>query len=566
VYVLDEPRARTHAYAAPIVRIPRNLRALHEVFNHAAPARLCRLANAFPAAVHRMRANLDAMLPQPTENRIPQLQGDGTTVAPQVSFVNESADPSHLLPFGQNGRTTNTVAGKTKLAPRSIHFRYLGAPNQHHYRVLIPAAGKTAFVRAAEFSAMPVPAYAAVHNPENATLRLMHPRAKPFAVADAPTTWRNAISRPDAETRAATHDDELRRHEQTLGTWTLEPPRHDCPRPYIFTYKPKSDEHGAITRRIMRCSIRGDLMLPGLGFDPARTSAHTPSHVVRRLLLAAAAAAEHAIQSRDVPGAYPRAAADPNYRQTMQQPPNFDVSLRKPVHIAIMQKEMKGAPNAGSLWSVHRNCRLEQWGWTRLRIEPSSFVRRLPNGQYARMLADTDDFLVTASTHTDIDELRAPLDKNWQVTVNKLTDDAASIRHTGLKIAKHNGEYSITNPVLFEELLASKGLLDCKPRLTPHQDGADLLVARPDEPIVPTRPYQSVVGVIRYLADTTHPELSYIAGILGRHLLAPTARHGAAVNVVLRYLQGHPSWPHVSPSSELRASHRRKHRLGLCLG
>jgi hypothetical protein len=75
-------------------------------------------------------------------------------------------------------------------------------------------------------------------------------------------------------------------------------------------------------------------------------------------------------------------------------------------------------------------------------------------------------------------------------------DDAASIRHTGLKIAKHNGEYSITNPVLVEVLLASQGLLDSKPGLNLHQDCADLLVARPDGPIIPTRPYQSVIGVI----------------------------------------------------------------------
>jgi hypothetical protein len=91
-------------------------------------------------------------------NRIPKLQGDGTT----VSFMNESADPSHLLPFGQHGRATNTVAGKTKLAPRSIHVRYLGAPNPHHHRVLIPATGKTVVVRAAEYRATPIPAYAAV--------------------------------------------------------------------------------------------------------------------------------------------------------------------------------------------------------------------------------------------------------------------------------------------------------------------------------------------------------------------------------------------------------------------
>jgi hypothetical protein len=67
-------------------------------------------------------------------------------------------------------------------------------------------------------------------------------------------------------------------------------------------------------------------------------------------------------------------------------------------------------------------------------------------------------------------------------------------------------------------------------------DGHDLSTRQPDEPLISDiTQYQSLVGSLRYFADTTHPSTSFIVGILGRQ---PTARHAAATHRVLRYLRG----------------------------
>jgi hypothetical protein len=482
------------------------------------------------------------------ENYLPQTQADGSTAAPITAFLGESGCPAHFLPFGQYGRTSQTKAATPKLAPRSFLVRYLGAPNRHQYKVYTPATGKTTVVRAPEFqpvSTQSALAQAGTRVRANAAttattdLRVVHPTRRSSLITEAPSSWRDAQRRPDAATWAVAHNREIERHEQVLKTWRLEPPLpKDTPRPFIFTYKAKKDAEGAIHRRTMRCAIRGDLMQASQEYDPARTSAHTPSHTARRLLIAAAAAAGHVIQSWDVPGAYPRAAADPAYRQTMVQPPHFDGSLRRPGQIAVIQQAMQGAPNAGNLWSVHRNKELERWGWKQLRTEASAFVRNLPNGQHARMLADTDDFLVTAPTHEDLARLRQPFATHWQITVKALDAATPCIRHTGLQIRQHDRSFSITNPLLIDELLCSQGMEECNPRQSPHQDGADLLAARDGEQRIAVKPYQSIVGVLRYLADTTMPEISYIAGVLGRHLDQPTKRHAEAIKTVLRYLKG----------------------------
>jgi hypothetical protein len=58
--------------------------------------------------------------------------------------------PTHLLPFGQRGYLTDTIATKRNLAHRALTARYLWAPSQHQYQVLI-RNDTIRLVRASEF-------------------------------------------------------------------------------------------------------------------------------------------------------------------------------------------------------------------------------------------------------------------------------------------------------------------------------------------------------------------------------------------------------------------------------
>jgi hypothetical protein len=85
-------------------------------------------------------------------NFIPQRQPDGqyrpsiiTLGAPDLPTT-----PMHLLPFGQRGYLTSTVATKRTLAPRALPARYPTAPSQHQYQVLLPN-DTVCLVRASEF-------------------------------------------------------------------------------------------------------------------------------------------------------------------------------------------------------------------------------------------------------------------------------------------------------------------------------------------------------------------------------------------------------------------------------
>ena len=51
-------------------------------------------------------------------------------------------------------------------------------------------------------------------------------------------------------------------------------------------------------------------------------------------------------------------------------------------------------------------------------------------------------------------------------------------------------------------------------------------------------PYLSVIGALMYLANCTHPDITFSINLLARYSFALTQRHWNGINHILRYLQG----------------------------
>jgi hypothetical protein len=255
-----------------------------------------------------------------------------------------------------------------------------------------------------------------------------------------------------------------------------------------------------------------------------------------------------AVQSGDIPGAYMRALADPRYRLTMQQQPNFDGTLAAPGKVCVIQRAMPGAPDANALWEHFRDYWLKNWGWTQVLSEPSMFIHEVGPGQHARMEADIDDFLITAPIEDHIDRLARPLEDAWQITKRKLsrwtpilskerpttgaadttTGDPSSPQHVGLRIERMpDGGLKLTNPKLVAALLARHGMTECNPTILPHVASPTLHSTQDGEPLVDPSAYRVVVGSLRFLADTTHPLIAQPVGVLGRRIVRPAFKaHG----------------------------------------
>jgi hypothetical protein len=156
----------------------------------------------------------------------------------------------------------------------------------------------------------------------------------------------------------------------------------------------------------------------------------------------------------------------------MRQLPHSDGSLKHPGCVLVMQRAMTGAPNAGYLWEQHCEKDLVKLGWTVLKNEPSAYY--INNGpHWARLLRNTDDLSLQASSQQLLDKVHKQLERTWNVTRQPLLP-GISVKHLGMKITRDtNGDITISNPVLITNLLAANGLNDCNLSPTLHIHGQD---------------------------------------------------------------------------------------------
>jgi hypothetical protein len=69
-------------------------------------------------------------------------------------------------------------------------------------------------------------------------------------------------------------------------------------------------------------------------------------------------------------------------------------------------------------------------------------------------------------------------------------------------------------------------------------DGQDLSDCRQEKLQADRASFMRALGTCRFIADTTHPQIAYICGVLGRHVRQPAVRHMGSLKRVMRYLRG----------------------------
>jgi hypothetical protein len=99
-------------------------------------------------------------------------------------------------------------------------------------------------------------------------------------------------------------------------------------------------------------------MKPHAHHDPSLTAAQSPSYAAQRLFWAIAAINDEVVEEWDVPGAYPRANTNPNFRVILRQPKRSNGSLTNPGKQYLIAKAQQGAPDAGFRWESHQKCEL----------------------------------------------------------------------------------------------------------------------------------------------------------------------------------------------------------------
>lgn len=169
------------------------------------------------------------------------------------------------------------------------------------------------------------------------------------------------------------------------------------------------------------------------------------------------------------------------------------------------------------------------------------------------MVVLIDDFLVAVKTKDDLDTLAMPLKNAWNIKAQELTvetpletktsvivrDDLGEskvIQHAGLKITIFaDGSIKIPNPKIIEKMRIRPSWM--QPTVVRYTIIADLSAAKSTEQLAHKLKYQRGVGTLRFVSNTTHPAITRILGMLGRHLHNPANGHHYAIKPVFRYLR-----------------------------
>ena len=104
----------------------------------------------------------------------------------------------------------------------------------------------------------------------------------------------------------------------------------------------------------------------------------------------------------------------------------------------------------------------------------------------------------------------------------------------------------MTQPHLIHRIISSiPGMLKANPRTTPACSTTILTKDEHGSNMAGEWNYRSVIGMLNYLANTTHPELAYAVHQCARFCNAPKRSHESSVKHILKYLL------HVSKNDEL---------------
>ena len=353
------------------------------------------------------------------------------------------------------------------------------------------------------------------------------------AFQDEPQSLKEAMKRSDAAEWYEAASTEMNNHERH-GTWTLvKAPKgvNLVDGRWVLVRKRNAD--GSIERYKARWVAKGFKQVKGIDYEEV----FAPTYRMATIRLVCALAAHYGLTlySLDVTAAFLNGDLEEDVY--MKQPEGFEVG--GPEWVCKLQKAIYGLKQAARQWNLKLHSILIGMGYKRLESDRSMYVYQ-KGSTHIIIPIFIDDITIACKHQSDIDDLVAQLRKHFE-----LRDIGPTSWLLGIAITQDlaKGTISLCQSLYIQDVLERFGMENCKARKTPMDYNHKLSKAESprtpkDIEFMKDKPYLSLIGALRYLADGTRFDIAYAVGVLARFSANPGPMHWAAAQHVLRYLQG----------------------------
>ena len=238
-------------------------------------------------------------------------------------------------------------------------------------------------------------------------------------------------------------------------------------------------------------------------------------------------------QALDFVLAFPQANLDvPVF---MELPPGMDLGPGVPrrAYVLELKKSLYGLKQASANWYDCLKKGLEQRGFKESLSDPCVFMKK-----DMFILVYVDDCILISNSKSMLHRFVSSL-KNG-IECFEFTDEGPMDKYLGVEIERLNGkEFILRQPFLIKRILAALGVTEgafntrdvpaVGPLLSKDQDGPDRKHSWH---------YRSPIGMLGYLQNSTHPDISMAVHQCARFNVCPKLSHERAVKYIARYLLG----------------------------
>jgi hypothetical protein len=195
-----------------------------------------------------------------------------------------------------------------------------------------------------------------------------------------------------------------------------------------------------------------------------------------------------------------------------------------------LNKSLYGIQQAPRAWYAKMDTFLIDTGFSRFHFDPNVYTKKVGIHLIILVLY-VDDLILTGSDSKLLNHVKTILKKKFE-----MIELGFFHYFLGLQVLQTNEGIFLSPSKYACDLFFLFHMDDCKPTPSPFQFGVNL-TSTCTSPEVDATLYRQLVGSLLYLTHT-HPDLSFVVGLVSRYMKTPHESHWKATKRILRYVCG----------------------------